>query len=67
MTVKQFLEVTPATQKVHILNAHGCTFNLDRHDPLTLAAFADFAIHSVEASDTDTIEISLKLAPIREC
>lgn len=66
MTIKQLLEIAPATQELWVLNGRGCVFELNRHDPLTLAAFSDFVIETIEARDVDEFEITLKLAPVKE-
>lgn len=65
MTVKQLLEVVPDTQSIEIVNSYGCVFKLDRDDYLTLTAFADFVISSVEARSQDSLEISLKMIPMK--
>lgn len=66
MTVKNLLDVVPDTQSIEIVNSYGCVFNLDRHDHLTLTAFADFVIESVEARDKDHLEVALKMVPVKE-
>lgn len=66
MTVKQLLEVTPSTQEIWVLNCKGCVFEIDRHEPITVAAYADFVIASMEARDTNELEITLKVVPVKE-
>lgn len=66
MTVKQLLEITPATQEIWVLNCKGCVFEIDRREPIAVAAYADFVIASIEARNTDEFEVTLKLAPVKE-
>lgn len=65
MTIKQLLEVTPPTQEIWVLNCKGCVFEIDRHEPITVAAYADFVIASMEARETDKLEITLKVIPVK--
>ena len=66
MTVKQLLEITPATQEIWVLNCKGCVFEIDRQEPIAVAAYGDFSIASIEARDTDELEITLKVVPVKE-
>lgn len=66
MTVKNLLDVVPDTQSIEILNSYGCVFKLDRHDYVTVTAFSDFVIDTVEARDADHLEVTLKMVPVKE-
>lgn len=48
MTIKQLLEITPATQEIWVLNCKGCVFEIDRQEPIAVAAYGDFSIASIK-------------------
>lgn len=64
MTIKELHAITPSTQKLSIVDGFGNLNPLNRNDPVALAAYGDFAIHSIQVGEKD-IEITIKMTPVK--
>lgn len=63
MTLNELNKITPDTNKIYFIDGWGCVQEFNRLDPVTLAAYGDFIIGSIEARNKNEIEIRFILVP----